>query len=51
MKTVICTARGLLSTVAAMMVPCSVKARGGCFTFEPRPAFKITDCDLERITS
>lgn len=44
-NTLISTARGLLSTAAAIMAPCSVKAQGRCLTLSPR--FKITNCDLE----
>jgi len=42
----ICVARGLLSTLAAMIAPCSVKAAGRYLMFCPR--FKVTICDLER---
>ena len=45
-NTLIWTACGLLSTLAAMIAPCSVKALGRNLMFCPR--FKITDCDLER---
>ena len=47
-NTLIWTARGLLSTLAAMRAPCSVKAYGKYLIFAPR--FKITSCDLERCT-
>jgi hypothetical protein len=47
-KTLIATASGLFSTVAAMMAPCSVKAWGKYLIFCPR--FKIAICDLERRT-
>jgi len=45
----ICTARGLFSTVAAMIAPCSVNASGKYLMFWPR--FNITECDLERCAS
>jgi hypothetical protein len=45
-KTLIWTACGLFSTLAAMIAPCSVKAYGRYLMFCPR--FNITDCDLER---
>jgi len=45
-KMLICTARRLLSTVAAMIAPCSVKASGAYLMWAR--LFKVTDCDLER---
>ena len=44
-KTLIATAFGLFNTVAAMIAPCSVKAKGGYFAW--RPGSKITICDLK----
>src|ERR1039458_10417218 len=40
------TARGLLSTVAAIRAPCSVKAKGKVRR-PPRPAFDIANCDIK----
>lgn len=45
-NTLICTARGLLSTLAAMIAPCSVKAYGRYLRCWPR--FKVANCDLKR---
>ena len=46
-NTLIFTARGEFSTVAAMIAPCSVKACGGNFACCPR--FKVTICDLKEL--
>ena len=43
------TACGLFKMLAAMIAPCSVKARGRYLMFWPR--FKVTICDLERRTA
>jgi hypothetical protein len=48
-KTPISMARLDFNTSAARIAPCPVNARGKCFTFCPRPPFKITDCDLEKL--
>ena len=40
------TARGLLSTVAGIKTPCSVKAKGKVRR-PPRPAFDISNCDVK----
>jgi len=45
-KILICTARELFRTLAAIVAPWSVNASGVYLIFAPR--FKITDCDLER---
>jgi hypothetical protein len=45
----VCTARALLRTVAAMIAPCSLKSER-CVLDVPA-LFKITDCDLERCVS
>jgi hypothetical protein len=45
-KTLVWTAWGELSTLAAMMAPCSVKAYGS-FRRPPRPTFDVADCDIK----
>ena len=42
-----CTAVSLFNTDESIAQPCSVKAKGKYFIFEPLPVFKVTNCDLE----
>ena len=49
-KTLIATADSELSTVAAMIAPCSVKAYGK-ERLPPRPIFEVANCDIKDLFS
>src|SRR2546422_11440995 len=48
--TLMSTASGLFSTIAAMMALCSVKAYGKVL-LPPRPGFDLANCEVKALTS